>query len=321
MAGLPEKIKLVIIQGPTASGKSELAVRLAERFSGEIINADSMQVYRGMDIGTAKPSPEMQNRIPHHLLDVVDPDQPFSAADFRREAERAILDIHSRGKKVFVVGGTGLYIKALTKGLVDSPGGDEKLRAELNVAARASGNQELYDRLVRVDPVTAGRLHPNDLVRIIRALEVYEMTGRPASEIRERHGFGDSENFSCLKLGIDAERTELYRKIDERVDWMMLHGLTEEVRGLLAAGYSPRLKSMRSLGYRHICSYFGGEFSLEEAKELIKRDTRRYAKRQMTWFRRDDEINWFEYPVNIVIISTNVIEFYGKGEGHGESTV
>jgi tRNA dimethylallyltransferase len=317
----PERINLVIIQGPTASGKSELAVRLAQSYSGEIVNADSMQIYRGMDIGTAKPCRDMLDRVPHHLLGIIDPDQPFSAADFRREAERAIRDIHGRGKNVFVVGGTGLYIKALTGGLVDSPGGNEELRQELKRVARDFGNLELYDRLVRVDPDTADKLHPNDLLRIIRALEVYEMTGRPASELRSRHRFSDRGGFCCLKLGITVDRTELYGRIDARVDWMFEHGLVEEVRGLLAKGYSTQLKSMQSLGYRQVSAYLAGEYSFDEAASLIKRDTRRYAKRQMTWFRKDVEIKWFEYPANIAIISNDVIEFYAKGEGYGKSTV
>jgi len=317
----PEQIKLVIILGPTASGKSELAVRLAEGFSGEIVNADSMQMYRGMDIGTAKPSLDMQACIPHHLLGIIDPDQPFSAADFRREAERAIRDIHARGKKVLVVGGTGLYIKALTGGLIDSPAGNDEIREELNRVASDLGNLELYDRLARVDAVTAGKLHPNDVLRIIRALEVYEMTGRPVSELRGQHRFRDAGGYCCLKLGIKADRAELYGRIDDRVEWMMAHGLVEEVRGLLAKGYSPQLKSMRALGYRQVCAYLAGEYSLDEAVRLIKRDSRHYAKRQMTWFRRDDEIKWFEYPANIAIISSDVIEFYAKGEGYGKSTV
>ncbi len=321
MAAVPEQIKLVIIQGPTASGKSELAVQLAERFSGEIINADSMQVYSGMDIGTAKPSREMQGGIPHHLLGMVNPDQPFSAADFRREAARAIRDIHGRGKKVFVVGGTGLYIKALTQGLIDSPGGNEEIREELKTVARNFGNTELYNRLVRDDPVTAEKLHPNDLVRIIRALEVFEMTGRSISEFRSQHHYSDKDSYCCLKLGITATRTELYQRIDDRVDWMMEHGLVEEVEELLGTGYSPWLKPLRSLGYRQVCAHLAGEYSLEEAARLIKRDTRRYSKRQMTWFRKDVEIKWFEYSSNIAIISNDVIEFYCKGEGYGKSTI
>jgi tRNA dimethylallyltransferase len=315
------QIEIVIVQGPTASGKSELAVRLAKEFSGEIINADSMQVYRNMDIGSAKPSPEMLDSVPHHLVGIMDPDQPFSAADFCREAQEAISDINRRGKKVFIVGGTGLYIKALTRGLINSPGGSEDIRNELSAIAAQYGNLELYRKLSSVDPVTAEKLHPNDLVRIVRALEVFEMTGRSISELRQEHQFGDDPGYRCLKLGIAVDRPELFRRIDNRVEWMMESGLVEEVERLLAKGYSPTLKPMLSLGYRQICDFLAGKYPLQEAVRLIKRDTRRYAKRQMTWFRKDDEIIWFEYSANIAIIFKCVNEFYCKGAGYGESTI
>ena len=304
-----EQIKLIIIQGPTAAGKTDLAVRLAENFAGEIINADSMQIYRGMDIGTAKPDESLLQRVPHHLLGIVEPDQPFSAADFRTKAGTAIQDIHRQGKRVIVVGGTGLYIKALTKGLIDSPEGDETIREELAAIAKESGRDELHRQLKLVDPVTAERLHPNDQVRIIRALEVFRMTGCPISVHREKHAFQNT-GFSCLKLGITIDRAELYRRIDNRVDWMIQHGFIEEVQTLLAKGYASHLKPMRSLGYRQICAYLAGEYSLVEAIRLIKRDTRHYAKRQLTWFKKDLEIKWFEYPGNVDIIFHNAIEFY-----------
>lgn len=304
-----EQIQLIIIQGPTASGKTDLAVRLAERFDGEIINADSMQIYRGLDIGTAKPTGDLLQRAPHHVLSIVDPDQLFSAADYRKEAELAIRDIHSRGKRVIVVGGTGLYIKALTKGLIDSPEGNETLREELNAIARNYGRGELYRQLTLVDPATAAKLHPNDQLRVIRALEVFRMTGQPISSFREKHGF-QSTVYRCLKIGILTERAELYRRIDNRVDWMIQHGFIEEVQRLLAKGYAPQLKPLRSLGYRQICTYLTGGYSLAETIQLIKRDTRHYAKRQLTWFKKDSEIKWFEYSGNVAIIFDNTIEFY-----------
>lgn len=316
-----EEIKLIVIQGPTASGKSEVAVRLAEEVSGEIINADSMQVYRYMDVGTAKPSPEQRKRVPHHLLDIVGPDQPFSAADFRREAEKAIDDIHGRGRRIILVGGTGLYIRVLLKGLADSPGGDETIRNELKEIARNEGNEALHSMLSEVDPGTAEKLHPNDILRVIRALEVYRMAGRPISELRDRHGFRDTGRYNCLHIGLTVPRDELYRKIDDRVDWMMNHGFLEEVQSLLDQGYPPSLKPLRSIGYKEICSYVAGEYSLDEAVRLIKRDTRHYAKRQMTWLRKDIGIKWFEYSSNVAIISSDVIEFYCKGEGYGKGTV
>jgi tRNA dimethylallyltransferase len=303
-----EKPKIVIILGPTASGKTELAVRLAERLGGEIVNADSMQVYRGMDIGTAKPSAELRQRIPHHLIDIVDPDVNFSASDFRREAARAIADIHRRGKRAFVVGGTGLYIKALLKGLVDSPSGAESIRNELQETARRLGSGELLRRLAEVDPETAGRLHANDQVRIIRALEVYLQTGLPISRYRSEHDF-TGDYYDYLKIGIAVERGELYRRIEERVERMLAEGFLAEVRGLLERGFTAGLKPFRAIGYKELCAYLAGAYPLDEAVRLIKRDSRRYAKRQLTWFKQEKEIYWVEYPERFDTICNHVIEF------------
>jgi tRNA dimethylallyltransferase len=303
-----EKIQLVVILGPTATGKSELAVRLAERFDGEIVNADSMQVYRGMEIGTAKPSMELRARVPHHLLDICDPDLNFSASDFRREAELAIADIAGRGKRIFVVGGTGLYIRALLQGLADSPSGAGSVRGELEEQARRDGNEALLRELAQADPETAARLHPNDRVRIVRALEVFRLTGRPISEQRSAHGFA-GEHYRALKIGLAVERRELYERIERRVETMIAGGLVAEVAALLGRGFSPEAKALRSIGYRQICAYLAGEYGLAEAVPLIKRDTRRYAKRQLTWFGQDKEIIWVEYSDNFATICNHVIEF------------
>lgn len=311
-----ERHKVLIIVGPTASGKTDLAVRLAEQLGGEIVNADSMQVYRGMDIGTAKPSPELRKRVPHHLIDIREPDMDFSASDFRQEAARAIADIAGRGKRPIIVGGTGLYIRALLRGLVDSPSGAGKVRGELEEEAGARGGEEMLEELALVDPVTAARLHPHDLVRIIRALEVYRLTGVPISRQRLAHGFRE-DHYLPLKIGLSVERAELYDRINRRVERMMAEGLVDEVRALLERGFAPALKSMRSIGYRQICGYLTGEYPLEEAVRLIKRDSRRYAKRQTTWFKGDNEIYWVEYSDNFVSICSNVIEFFAKGEEHG----
>jgi len=304
-----EKIQLVIVQGPTASGKSELVVRLAEHFSGEVVNADSMQVYRSMDIGTAKPSAEQLRRVPHHLLDIVAPDQPFSAADFCREAGEVIADIARRGKRVFICGGTGLYIRALTRGLMESPPGDDAFRLELKELANREGNAALHRRLVALDPVSAVRIHPNDQFRVIRALEVYRITGRPISQLRGEHRFG-ALRYDYCKIGLSVNREALYRNIDNRVDSMIGNGFLAEVQSLLAAGYSPGLKPLRSIGYRHMCDFLAGLVSFEEAVQLMKRDTRRYAKRQLTWFNQDFEIKWIEYPENVAIIEHIVDDYF-----------
>jgi len=301
-----KKIKLLVLSGPTGSGKSALAVSIAERIGGEIVNADSLQVYRGLDIGTAKPSAQELARVPHHLLDIVSPEQEFTASDFRREAAAAISDIDRRGKKAIVVGGTGLYIRALLEGLVDSPTGDPELRRQF---AEVPG-EELLRRLSSVDPETARRLHPNDRVRIIRALEVFEQTGRPISGFRSEHAFSGAY-YDAMKMAIKVERQELYRRIDLRVEQMLQDGLVDEVRSLLALGYGRELKAMRSIGYKEITAHLAGETTLDEAVTLIKRDTRRYAKRQMTWFSKENDIYWLEYPWSFATIHGHVIEFFG----------
>lgn len=295
-----------MIVGPTASGKSELAVRIAEDCGGEIVNADSMQVYRGMDIGTAKPSEEMRRRVPHHLLDVVDPDFNFTASDFRRHAGRAIEDIHGRGRRVVVVGGTGLYLKVLLKGMMNVPGGDEAVRSKLSAMADEIGNEGLHAVLAGLDPATAAEIHPNNRVRVIRALEIVYSTGQPTSALRQAHGFGSNE-YDSVKVGIDVERVLLQERIDRRVDEMMANGLVDEVRGLLARGYSPELKSMKAIGYRQICEYLAGKYPLDEAVRLMKIGTRQYAKRQLTWFRHDPEIKWFDLCANFANIYGYVI--------------
>ena len=303
--GLP---RLVIIQGPTATGKSELAVRLAERFNGEIVGADSLQVYRGMIIGTAAPGPDLRSRVPHHLIGIVEPDAPFTAADFARVAGQAIVDIFQRGGTPIVVGGTGLYIRALLGGLIDAPAGDADIRRELGEWAEREGIRALLRELELVDPETAARLHPNDRRRIIRALEICRITGRPFSCLTSEHGFREAR-YDVLKIGLNRDRTELYRRVEERVDLMLAAGFVDEVRGLRARGFSPELKSMRSIGYKEICRYLAGDISLNEATELIKRDTRHYLKRQLTWFFRDSATKWFEYPENFASIINMVENF------------
>ncbi|MGB9079929.1 MAG: tRNA (adenosine(37)-N6)-dimethylallyltransferase MiaA [Desulfuromonadaceae bacterium] len=301
--------KILVICGPTASGKSDLALQLAHALDAEIVNADSMQVYRGFDIGTAKPSAEQQAEIRHHLIDILDPDQQFSAADFAAAADAAIRDILSRGKRAIVVGGTGLYIKSLVKGLVDSPGGGGELRLALQDEADRVGNEVMLERLRLVDPELAASLHPNNLLRIIRALEVFQSTGIPLSRYQNEHAFA-TRRYDTLQFGISVDRAELYRRIDERVERMLDAGLLGEVSALLAAGFGRDLKSMRSIGYKEAAAHLCGELSREEAARLIKRDTRHYAKRQLTWFKADPDILWFEYPGKFGTILNHAIKFY-----------
>jgi len=306
-------IKILIICGPTASGKSELALRLAHALNAEIVNADSMQIYRGLDIGTAKPSPSQQSEIRHHLIDVAAPDQPFSAADFSAAADAAIQNIISRGKRVIVVGGTGLYIRALVKGLVDSPSGAGEIRQTLQDEAGRVGNDAMLERLRQVDPELAASLHPNNLVRIIRALEVHRLTGVPLSCYQKEHAFA-TQRYDTLSLGTSVDRALLYERIDARVDLMLASGLLNEVRGLLATGFSRDLKSMRSIGYKEVASHLGGELSAAEMSRLIKLNTRHYAKRQLTWFKADPDIMWFEYPEKFGNMLNHSIEFYEQRE-------
>jgi tRNA dimethylallyltransferase len=286
------KPKLVIVFGPTAAGKSDLVLKLASRLNAEVINADSQQVYRQMDIGTAKPSKAELAKVPHHLIDVVDPDEEFNVARYRELAMASAEDIQSRGKQVIVSGGTGLYIKALTQGLFVGPGQDARIRETLNAEAEANGLSSLYQRLERVDSSATSWIHPNDRQRIIRALEVYQLTGKPISEWQKEHAFRES-GFATLKIGLDRQRADLYERINQRCDQMIDAGLVHEVKELFDKGYSSHLNSLRSVGYRHVGLFLMGRLRLEEAVHLMKRDTRRLAKRQLTWFRRDEEIHWF----------------------------
>jgi tRNA dimethylallyltransferase len=286
-----DRISILVLLGPTASGKTTLAVEWAERLGGEIVSADSVQVYRSMDIGTAKPSREIRRRIPHHLVDVVEPDEPFSAARFQAEADRAIREMHGRGKRALVVGGTGLYVRALTRGLFKGPGQDPDLRRRLREDARSHGVEWLHQALQRVDPEAAERIPPHDAIRTIRALEVFQATGVPISRHQSGHGFAE-ERYRTLCLGLLVERRLLCDRIDARVEQMMAMGLLEEVEGLMSRGYGAGLPSMQAIGYRHLICHLQGKWSLGEAVAGIKRDTRHYARRQMTWFRGMTEVRW-----------------------------
>ncbi len=292
-----KKLPLIVLLGPTAVGKTALAVELAARLNAEIISGDSMQFYRYMNIGTAKIRPaEMLaangRLIPHHLVDIIDPAEPFSAADFQARAGAAIADIAARGKLPLLVGGTGLYIQALCDGyqLSQDAVADEALRERLRGEYARLGAAAMHERLAQVDPAAAAHIAPADQKRLIRALEVYEVTGQPIS----RQGRAAEPPYDLLLLGLARERAALYERIEQRVDIMLAAGLQAEVERLLAMGYTPDLKPMQGLGYRQICAYLAGEMPYDAAVELIKRDTRRFAKRQLTWWRRDARINWFD---------------------------
>jgi len=304
-----QDIKVIIIAGPTASGKSTLAVAMAREFDGEIINADSMQVYRYMDIGTAKPSLNERKGIVHHLIDVADPDDEFNASRYRELTIPIIRKISGEMKKCFVVGGTGLYIKTLLGGLMECPPSDSALRNELINECRANGSPFLHRRLRMLDNESADRIHPNDKIRIIRALEIIALTGRPYSSIIMEHGFNERP-FHALKICINMDRDLLYDRINNRSEHMMKAGLIDETEALLERGYSPELRSMKSLGYRHVISYLKKEWNLEEMIFHLKQDTRRYAKRQLTWFRADAEVIWVK-PDDVDFIRTKISEFIG----------
>jgi tRNA dimethylallyltransferase len=285
--------KIVVIAGPTASGKSGFAVNLARSLSGEIVNADSMQVYRGMDIGTAKPTLEEQKGVPHHLLDIVNPDEPFNAAIYRRKALPVITDICLRGKACLVVGGTGLYIRALLGGLMEAPPPDPGLREALCKECDTDGPAKLHERLKVLDPESAAAIHPNDRIRIIRALEIIHISNCLSSDLMKGHGFRD-QSLNALKICLNVERETLYHRINERTVKMADMGLLQETRHLLNQGYSPDLRSMKAIGYRHMVRHLKGDWSFEEAIHTLKRDTRRYAKRQLTWFRAESDIIWID---------------------------
>lgn len=285
------KPKLIIIMGPTASGKSPLAVDMAHEFNGEIINADSMQVYRYMDIGTAKLTFSERRGIVHHLIDVADPDDEFNASRYRELAMPAIKAITEREKTCFIVGGTGLYIKTLLGGLMGCPPSDQDLRDELINECKEKGVPFLHERLKQLDPESADRIHPNDRTRVVRALEIISLTDRPHSSIIMEHGFGERP-FHALKICLNMDRDRLYDRINDRSRRMFEEGLIDETRSLIERGYSPELRSMNSLGYRHVSAFLRKEWSLEVMMSRLKQDTRRYAKRQLTWFRGDHEMIW-----------------------------
>jgi len=298
---------LVLIVGPTAVGKTEIAIRLAERLNGEIVSADSRLFYRGMDIGTAKPTPDEQNRVPHHLIDIANPDEILSLAIFQQKARDAIADIHTRNKIPFLVGGTGQYIRAVTQGW--SPPEvepNERLRDELIRQKNENGANWLYEKLKDLDPIAAEKIDPRNFRRTIRALEVIITTGKNFSEQR-----GQNESpYHLITIGLTRPRAELYERVDERIESMFANGFVDEVKSLLTKQYSPTLPTMSAIGYRECVRVIEGEITLEEAKQLIGRATRVFVRRQANWFKASDpNIKWFKVEEGVV----KIIEEHVRG--------
>jgi len=286
------KIPLIVVAGPTASGKTGLAIEIANYVGGEIVSADSMQIYKYMDIGSAKPTKEEQSQAVHHLIDFVEPDEEFSVAEYTEKAHEVIADINSSGKIAVMVGGTGLYINSVVNDVtfceMDT---DYELREELHKLGVEKGSEHLLSMLAEFDEVSAKRLHPNNLRRIIRAIEFYKVTGKPISEHQEETKQTESR-YNPLMFLVDWDREVLYDRINRRVDIMLKEGLLDEVKHLMDMGYTQELNSMKGIGYKEVMDYFDGKMSLEETIEIIKQSSRRYAKRQLTWFRRDDRIHY-----------------------------
>ncbi len=281
---------MLVLLGPTAVGKSAVALAIARKAGGEIISCDSMQVYRGMDIGTAKPSPEEREEIPHHLIDVTEPEERYDVARFLRDAEATVDLVKSRGKLAILAGGTPMYLKVFLFGIFDGPPADDELRTKLKDEAREKGSGALWEKLKEVDPEAAGRIHPNDLRRIVRALEVHEKTGTPISTLQKEWDEKGSARDAVI-VGLNRPREILYRRVDERVDRMFELGFVDEVRRL-----KDRLgpTASRALGYAEVVKYLDGGYTLEEAAQAVKNNTHNFVRKQTTWYRSLDNVNWFE---------------------------
>lgn len=304
------KPKVIIICGPTGVGKTAFAIKLALKFGGEIINCDSMQIYRYMDIGTAKPSRDELEAVPHTLIDIVDPDESFDAGMFADLASAEEERIRAMGRPVFMVGGTGLYIRSFINGLFRTEAAEGVIIETLKNEAEMKGATILHERLSQVDIRAAEKIHPNDTFRIIRALEHFEKTGKPISESWDDHGFRENR-YDTLKICLNMERADLYDRINRRVEIMIQEGFVDEVRKLLEMGYIRELKSMKAIGYRHMCEYLAGEVEFDRMIELFKQDTRHYAKRQLTWFRNEKDCVWVGY--NDINHGTDLVRAFLEG--------
>lgn len=304
--------KIVIICGPTATGKTDLAIKLAQNFNAEIVSADSMLVYKYMNIGTAKPSKKIQEKVKHFCMDLVFPDEDFTAKDFQENADKAINEIEGKGKNTIVVGGTGFYIRALVNGLFEIKGEEEKLKEIREKLQKQAENGDIFKKLEEIDPEIAKKLSPNDIYRITRALEVYYLTGKKMSELQEKHNFSE-KRYDALKISLFDDRQKIYEKINARVHQMLEQGLLDEIKFLLEKGYKKDLKPLQTFGYRFFIDYLEGKTKLEDAAEMTKMETRRFCKRQFTWFRSEPEINWFNPEKDYDNIINKIKDFYEKG--------
>ncbi len=315
---MPSK-KILVIVGPTASGKTRMAVELAKAHNGEVVSADSMQIYRRMDIGTAKPTAEEMDGVPHHMIDVADPEEDFSVARYVEQASACVDDILARGKLPIVAGGTGLYVDSLLSGRTFAAFSPESaLRKELEEELAERGGEAMLEELSRVDPEAAARLHPNDHKRIVRALEVYRSTGKTISE-HNRETQALPPRYEALTIGLNfQDRADLWARIDARVDQMAADGLEREVRELISSGLSPRCTAMQAIGYKEFVAAVEGDMTWREAEELVKLRSRQYAKRQLTWFRRSRDTHWLLWEKNPNFgnarqRSTELLEEFGLG--------
>ncbi|MDA3785640.1 MAG: tRNA (adenosine(37)-N6)-dimethylallyltransferase MiaA [Deltaproteobacteria bacterium] len=286
------KQKILILVGPTGVGKTDLSLGIAEKFQAEIISMDSMQIYRHMDIGTAKPTLAERCRVPHHLVDYVEPDEIYHVSRFVKDARQAIEEISSRGLLPMLVGGTGLYMRGLLEGVFALPVIPGEVREKVRHDLQRLGNAEMFQELSVCDPESAARIHPNDSQRLARGVEIFRATGIPWSQHLRRQDT-EAHGYEVVKVGLQRERRQLYERINSRVDIMIEQGLLAEVENLLAMGFGPELGPMQSIGYRHMVQYIVGAWPWQEAVSLLARDSRRYAKRQFTWFGRDQDIEWF----------------------------
>ncbi len=283
---------LLAIVGPTASGKTKLSICLSEKLGGEIISADSRQIYRFLDIGTAKPAPEELKRVTHHFMNILNPDQYYNAGEYGIQARAKIEELLKKSTQPILVGGSGLYIRAVIDGFFEGPGKNSEIREQLEIEARTFGSDKLFERLKKIDPISAAKMDATKVRRVIRALEVYYTTGKPISDL---HSIQEKKiSFEAVQFGLEWERKALYHRIEKRVDWMIENGLIEEARRLLVKGYSRDANALNTVGYKEVFDFIEGKITKEEMIRLIKQNTRHFAKRQLTWFRADKRIRWIQ---------------------------